>query len=112
MKNVLIIATIGEVATGLALLVAPILTGQLLLGQELSGIAIPVARMLGIALIALGIACWGTPLIGMLVYSAAATLYLAYIGFMGVFVGMLLWPAVVAHLILTVFLIVEIRRVK
>jgi hypothetical protein len=77
----------------------------LLLGEELTGIAIPVARVAGIALIALGVACWpGPPLLGMLIYSAAVTLYLAYLGFAGGFTGILLWPAVVLHAILTALL--------
>jgi hypothetical protein len=50
----------AEIITGLALLVVPLLVGRLLLGEELTGIAIPVARVTGIALIALGIACWLT----------------------------------------------------
>jgi hypothetical protein len=58
MKKVLIVAAIAEVLTGLALVIVPSLVGRLLLGEELVGIAIPVARVAGIALIALGIACW------------------------------------------------------
>ena len=86
MKKVLIFAAVGEAATGLALLIVPSLVGQLLLGEELTGVAIPVARVTGIALIALGVACWpGPPLVGMLTYSAAVTLYLAYVGFAGGF---------------------------
>ena len=54
MKKVLIFAAVAEAVTGLALLVVPSLVGQLLLGEELTGIAIPVARVAGIALIALG----------------------------------------------------------
>ena len=105
MKRVLIFAAIGEAGTGLALLLFPSLVGLLLLGKELTGIAIPVARVAGIALIALGITCWpGTPLAGMLTYSAAVTLYLAYVGFVGGLTGILLWPAVVLHLILTALL--------
>jgi hypothetical protein len=66
MKNAPIIAAIGEAATGLALLLVPSLVGQLLLGEGLDGVAIPVARVAGIALIALGITCWpGPPLFGM-----------------------------------------------
>ena len=84
MKNVLIVAAVGEVATGLALLVAPSLVGQLLLGQEIAGVTVAVARVTGIALVALGISCWpGPPLVGMLLYSAAATLYLGYLGIAG-----------------------------
>ncbi len=105
MKNVLVLAAIGEAATGLALLVAPSLVGGLLLGQETTGVAIVVARVAGIALIALAIACWpGPPVLGMLVYSAVVTLGLAYLGWSGAYGGILLWPAVIVHLILTVLL--------
>jgi hypothetical protein len=105
MKRVLILAAVGEATTGVALLIVPSLVGGLLFGEELTGIAIPVARVAGIALIALGIACWpGTPLVGMLTYSAAVTLYLAYLGFAGGSTGILLWPAVVLHGVLTALL--------
>ena len=106
MKKALIFAALAEAATGLALLIAPSLVGQLLLGEQLAGIAIPVARVAGIALVALGIACWpGPPLVGMLVYSAWVTLYLAYLGFLaGGLAGVLLWPAVVLHLLLSILL--------
>jgi hypothetical protein len=105
MKGAFVLAAISEAATGLALLIVPALVGWLLLGEELTGVAIPVARVLGIALIALGLACWpGTPLVGMLTYSAAVALYLAYLGFTGGLTGILLWPAVVLHAILTALL--------
>jgi hypothetical protein len=105
MKRVLVLAAVSEAATGVALLIVPSLVGRLLLGEELTGIAIPVARVAGIALIALGVACWpGPPLVGMLTYSAAVTLYLAFLGIRGEWVGLLLWPAVVVHAILTFLL--------
>ena len=105
MKWVLNFAAVGEAGTGLALLIVPSLVGRLLLGEELTGIAIPVARVAGIALVALGVACWpGPPRAGMLIYSAAVTLYLAYVGFAGGLSGILLWPAVVLHVILTALL--------
>ena len=108
MKKVLIFAAVGEAATGLALMIVPSLVGQLLLGAELTGIAVTVARVAGIALIALGIACWpGPPRVGMLVYSAAVTLYLAYVGLSGGLTGILLWPAVVVHAIMTALLVRE-----
>jgi hypothetical protein len=37
----------------------------------------------------------------MLVYSAAVALYLAYLGFAGGLAGILLWPAVILHVVLT-----------
>ena len=73
--------------------------------RSLTGVAIPVVRVTGIALIALGVACWpGPPLVGMLTYSAAVTMYLAYVGSVGGLTGLLLWPAVVLHLVLSAFL--------
>jgi hypothetical protein len=105
MKNVLALAAVGEAATGFALLLAPSLVGQWLLGAELAGVALVVARVAGIALVALAVACWpGTPLLGMLIYSAAITLYLGYAASAGGMAGPLLWPAVVLHLILTALL--------
>jgi hypothetical protein len=91
MKGVLIFAAVGEAATGLALLLVPALAG--------------------IALIGLGVACWpGPPRLGMLIYSAAATLYLAYLGFAAGLTGPLLWPAVVLHGVLTALLARGIGR--
>jgi len=105
MKRALAVSAFAEVATGLALLIVPSFVGQMLLGEELSGVAATVARVAGIALIALGLACWpGTPLVGMLTYSAAVTLYLAAAGITGAATGILLWPAVVLHAMLTALL--------
>ena len=100
MKWALILAALGEFVTGVALLLAPSLVGRLLLGEELGGVAISVARVAGIALIGLSVACWpGPPRVGMLIYSAAVTVLLAYVGLTGKG-GVLLWPAVVLHAIL------------
>ncbi len=116
MKRVLILAAVAEAATGLALLVVPSLVGRLLFGDELTGVAIPVARVTGIALIALGLACWpGPPLSGMLTYSFLVTLYLAYLGVVGEWVGSLLWPAAAIHAALTILLAIawlKDRQVK
>jgi hypothetical protein len=106
MKKVLAVAAVVEVATGMALLIVPSLVGRLLFGAEFTGVANPAARVTGIALLALGVGCWpgSTALCGMLTYGALATLYLAYLGVIGEWVGPLLWPAVVLHGILTVLL--------
>ena len=105
MKKALILTAVAEAGTGAALLIVPSLVGRLLFGEALAGVAIPVARVTGIALIALGVACWpGTPMVGMLTYSAAVTLYLVYLGYAGGLSGILLWPTVVLHMILTALL--------
>ena len=106
MKKALTVAAVLEVATGMTLLIVPSLVGRLLFGEELTGIVIPVARVLGIALIALGVCCWpsSTALCGMLTYSALVTLYLLFLAIRGEWVGPLLWPVVVLHGILTLLL--------
>ena len=103
-NKALIFAAVAEVATGLALVIVPSLVGQLL-GEELNGVAAPVARVAGIALIGLGVACWpGPPSLGMLAYSTVVTFYLAYLGVAAGLSGVLLWPAVALHLILSILL--------
>jgi hypothetical protein len=106
MKKVLTVAAVLEVATGMALLIVPSLVGRLLFGAEFTGVANPAARVLGIALLALGVGCWpgSTALCGMLTYSGLATLYLLYLAIRGEWVGLLLWPVVALHEILTVLL--------
>jgi hypothetical protein len=67
--------------------------------------AVIVARVTGIALVALAVACWPrTPLLGMLIYSAAVTLYFATLGLSGAASGVLLWPAAGLHLVMTALL--------
>jgi hypothetical protein len=105
MKKVLIFAAVGEAATGLALLIVPSLVGQLLLGEDFGDLAMQLARVAGIAVIGLGIACWpGPPLVGMLTYSTAIALYLAYLGFAVGVTGVLLWPVVALHVVLSILL--------
>jgi hypothetical protein len=106
MKKFLALVAAGEAALGLVLLAYPPIVVQLLFGAEITGAGAVMSRVAGIALIALGVACWpGTPLVGMLTYSAGVTLYLAYVGFVGGLTGILLWPAVVLHMILIALLI-------
>ena len=47
-----------EAATGLALIAVPGIVVRLLLGAEISGASMPLGRVAGAALLALGIACW------------------------------------------------------
>ncbi len=113
MKKVLALTAVCEACTGVALLIVPSHVGQLLFDEQFAGVTIPVARMMGIALIALALACWpGPPIIGVLTYGALATLYLAYLGFEDGLVGVLLWPAVALHMLLTVLLSFEIVRAR
>jgi hypothetical protein len=101
-KKLRVFAASAEAATGLALVIAPWVVVRWLFGADLAGISIPIARVAGLALIGLGVACWPGPgLAGMLIYSGTVTLYLTYLGIQGQWVGQLLWPAVAIHVGLT-----------
>jgi hypothetical protein len=110
MKKALALASVVEAATGIFLLVSPSLVVRLLLGAEIDGVAALVSRVAGISLIGLALACWpndsgSQPLYGMLTYSALVMLALFAAGVRGEAVGLLLWPAVVAHAILVTLLL-------
>jgi hypothetical protein len=106
------IAAAIEAVTGLFLLVFPHLVAKLLLGVAVAGVSIVIGRVAGIALLSLGVGCWfgrqetscGWALAAMLLYNALVTLYLAFVGLGTEFVGVLLWPAVVVHGVLTALL--------
>lgn len=109
MRNVLIAAAVVEVLTGLTLMLYPSIVIQLLFGSRIAGVGVLISRLTGIALIALGVACWpdGNMLrgfFGMLTYGLFAMLFLAYVG-AGGGAGILLWPAVAVHAIISAFLV-------
>jgi hypothetical protein len=122
MKKLLTITAIIEAATGLALLAAPAVLAQLLLGGILdTPVALTVARVAGAGLVALGIACWQAShdtgsraargVAGAVAFYnivAVAILAFASIGF-GLR-GVALWPAIILHAIMTVWWVACLRR--
>jgi hypothetical protein len=121
MKKLLTLVAIAEGATGVALTVVPSLVGRLLLGAELSGVAAVVGRVAGIALFALGIACWlartDTPsraakglVAAMLFYNFAVAAFLAFAGLDLGLRGVMLWPAVILHAAMAVWCVACLLR--
>jgi hypothetical protein len=119
MRRLLAVAAAGEGVTGLVLAIDPPLVGRLLLGAEPFGAGLAMSRVAGIALLALGLACWPArdaiasrppALRAMSTYTVLATLYLLSLGVRGEWVGRLLWPAVVLHAALTVWCFVVLLR--
>ena len=98
-----------EVATGLALIIDPQAVTRLLLGADLTGAGIAVGRVAGIALLALGLACWMSrqdvnktaTLPAILGYNLLVAAFFMYLGLAGELVGILLWPAFAIHGVLT-----------
>ena len=114
LKKILAFASIVEVATGFALLIDPRFVVGLLVGPNLPAADIPMGRLPGIAILALGLACWpsgknaesGSPAVrGMFVYNLLIALFLVYLFNVGHLGGILLWPAVVLHAVVALFLI-------
>jgi hypothetical protein len=106
MTALLVVTAACEAVTGLFLALDAPLAVRLLLGADPAGAALAIARVAGIALLALGLACWpGRGAIGsrapalraMSAYNVLATLYLLSLAVAREWVGPLLWPAVVAH---------------
>jgi hypothetical protein len=103
------VAAAIEAVTGLARIIDPHVVASLLLGADLAGAGIAVGRVAGIALLSLGLVCWMSrqhanktaALAAMLTYNLLVAAYLMYLGFGGALVGILLWPAIGIHAVMT-----------
>lgn len=112
MKWATTVAAVEAAATGLILLIGPALFGRLVLGAELSDPGQALGRLTGIVLLGFALTSWPSPSLrsvtrAMLAYNLLATIYLVYLGIAGTTAGVLLWPAVVLHLLLTALLAAE-----
>jgi hypothetical protein len=119
MSTVLGLVAVLEAATGLALMIQPALVAQLLFGDGVSGAGMALSRVAGVALLALGVACWPGRQAGsgevpafraMLTYSLLVTIYLVYLGGVEHLAGVLLWPAVAAHVVFMLLLVAVWRK--
>ena len=106
--KVLAISAIAELATGIALIAVPAVVVSLLLAPVTSATVVPVARVAGIALIALGLACWpgrhgagNAAFRALLIYNLLVAAYFAYLGAIQHLGGLLLWPVVGLHAAVT-----------
>jgi hypothetical protein len=114
LRTVLAVSAVAEAATGLLLLIDPGIVVALLLGVDAVAEVVALGRVAGIALLALGLACWpGTGAAGetraalraMLAYNLLVALYLVYLATAARLGGPLLWPAVAAHGVVTLLLV-------
>ena len=99
-------------------MIYPALVAQVLFGDGVSGVGKVLSRVAGIALLALGVACWPGREAGsvsahstgaLLTYSLLVTIYLVYLGVVAHLAGILLWLAVVVHAV-WIFLVVAAWR--
>jgi hypothetical protein len=122
LKRLLTLTALIEAATGLALIAAPSVVVQLLLGSPLgTSAALTLGRVAGSALLALGIACWLARddtqsratrglVSAMALYNLATVAVLSFPGIGFGLHGVALWPAVILHAMMSVWCIARLRR--
>ena len=111
-KKLVMVSAAIEAATGLALIAVPDRVATILLGVGLPGSGIAVARLTGIALLCLAIACWprgesaSDPAIqALFTYNLFAAIYIAYLRLGEGFVSYVLWPTCAIHALLGLLLV-------
>ena len=99
----------------------PAIVVRLLLGAKISGATIPLGRVAGVALLALGVACWlarddtqtraARGLVSaMVLYNLGAVIILGSAGLGSQPVGIALWPAVILHAAMGGWCVACLRR--
>jgi hypothetical protein len=124
MKTLLIVTAAIEVSAGLTLSLMPSLAASLLLGFPLgTPTASVIARLAGVALLALGVGCWlghldgggraAKALVGaMLFYNAGTVALLTYARFVLALFADLLWPAILLHAAMCIWCVTSLRNVN
>ena len=122
MKNLLTLTAALEFPTGLVLVAFPSTLASLLLGTTLDTPgALTIVRFAGVALIALGSACWIVRndsrntaakglVVAMLVYNAGVTIVLVHAKLSLGLSGIGLWPVVVAHLAMATWCFLSLQQ--
>jgi hypothetical protein len=122
MKNLLTVTAVIEGLTGLLLAAVPSVVTRLLLDSSLDGsVPLTVARLTGLALLTLAVACWLARLDGgtraadglvgaMVLYNAGAVGLLVYAGIGLRLSGIGLWPAVVLHAVMGAWCVMRLLK--
>ena len=118
-KSLLTVTALLETATGLALLVAPSVIVELLLGAGLSSPqSLVLGRIAGAALVSIGVACWLARkeeavvrglVTGLLIYNVAVPVLLIYAAIAVGMRGIALLPASFLHVALAFWCLLCLR---
>jgi hypothetical protein len=115
MKNFHIVSAAIEVGTGLVMIALPALLAALLLGATLAtSLEAVMARLAGVVLLALGVACWLAAsdaqsraarglASGVVLYDAGAVAILLHAALGLGLSGIVLWPAALVHAALAIW---------
>jgi Protein of unknown function (DUF2490) len=114
MRRIIAFAAAVEVGAGAALIVVPSISLTLLAGPNVVDHPVPLGRVCGTVLLALGIACWprrqrvesaSAAFRALLTYNALVAPSLACLGVAGYLNGPLLWPGVALHAVVASLLV-------
>jgi len=102
-----------EIIVGIVFITAPNVLCVLLFAARPEGIGRPLARWVGVGLLALGIACLPsrTPevhrvaVLGLFVFNLGVAILLAWVGAGATIHGFALWPVVILHAVIAVALL-------
>jgi len=122
-RQLLTIAAAGESLTGLAFILAPEATTRFILGAKPNVAGVMLGRVVGVALMAIGIACWGArndtgsatrsgTLKAITFYSAGVGLLLVLFAAIAKTGSIVLWSAGVLHLALAAAFAISFRGPK
>jgi hypothetical protein len=121
-KKLLIVMAAAESGIGLGLIALPSRVAWLLLGSALdSAVALTVARVAGVALLALGVACWlarddvqsraaAGIVSAMSIYNAGAGAVLVYAALGAGLSSFVLWPTAILHVGLAAWCLGSLAR--
>jgi hypothetical protein len=115
-KSIVMAGACLEIIMGLCCILVPDLPCRLLFAAAAEGLAVPVARFAGVALLGLGVACLPSKhagslrsaVLGLLVFNLGVPILFAWVGVTTSFRGPLLWPAVILHAIIAAALLPQI----
>ena len=101
-----------EIVVGVIFVTVPDIPCLLVFGAKPESIGRPLAHWVGVALIALGIACLPSKsavsnqnaVLGLFVFNVGATILFAWVGVVTIH-GSALWPVVILHAVITVALL-------
>src|SRR5262252_4742181 len=104
-----------EIVVGAIFITVPDAPCELLFGAKPEGIGMPLARWVGVGLLALGIACLPSKaaesrrsVLGLFVFNAGLAILLAWVGVVTAVHGFLLWPGAILHAAITVALLPQL----
>ena len=117
LQLIVVAASWLEIVAGLLFVFVPELPNILLFGAKADGMAVPLSRFAGIALIALGIACLprrAAPhrdsLPGLIVFNLSAAILFSVVAVAAMQHGILTWPAAILHAGIAVALLPQLRN--